>query len=96
MVGLTTFLPMYAVALVLLTKISLLKNIISKNELIQTVKIYKSRDVSETIPVCASATLRCAYRFPRFSGLICTILSYTNQWFFAEVYNHEEQQHLER
>ena len=47
MAGLTTFLPMYAVALVLLTKISLLKNIISKNELIQTVKIYKSRDVSK-------------------------------------------------
>ena len=72
-----------SVSRVILSKICLLHNTISKSEVIQTVSITKSSYVIKTITDCTCAPLRHVYQHPRFTQLTCTTQGYTNWKFFV-------------
>ena len=58
-------------------------NKIGKGELVQTVPIPKSRDISETVMVCTCALLRLSSTCKMFTGITCLAQGYTN-WRIVE------------
>ena len=75
--GMPTVAPMEAVYLVILSKLCLLQNRISKIELIQIVPIPKSCDVIKTITVCARSPMRHVSSHLGFTRLIFTVPGYS-------------------